>query len=566
MTNRERSPRALAAGLLVSLPFCFAPISNPDLPWHLAAGRWIAEHRAVPRADVWTWTLAGAPWMDFEWGIQLLYHALDLAGGRAALWVFKSMLFAALLALVAAMLRRWRVPDGWTALALPPLALSLLPSLDIRPENITLLFCVVQLALLESWRAGAPGGARRAFGTAFLLYALWVNLHAGFAMGLALAVVHLAGEAAERLRGPGEAGRMRAFAAWTAGALLGTALNPYGPGIWAVVLEHALAMEISRAYILEWTPATMRNLYLFPYWGLFFFSFGALLFHFLRTRATPAAHLLALAALGLASSGNTRHVPFFCLLVFPLALRAAAEVEAPPSWRRWRPAALAAAYLALAAAAAPVVARERLFRAIDDRRHEPVGAGEFLLREKGTLSALRLFNPWGWGGFVDNSLFPDYRAFVDGRYLFLPFLPEMHAARKDPSAWQAYLDRHGIGLVLFENPDRWVEDPAAGPGSGRWRALERFFMPAARWALVYWDSKALVFARRTSVPASWLAEREFQLLFPKDEPHLAGEIRARRAELSAVESEVRRYASLSADEDEKRRLAGWLAALREEPR
>ena len=42
-------------------------LNDPDSFWHLVIGRWMVEHVAVPRADMFSFTMAGAPWIAKEW-------------------------------------------------------------------------------------------------------------------------------------------------------------------------------------------------------------------------------------------------------------------------------------------------------------------------------------------------------------------------------------------------------------------------------------------------------------------------------------------------------------------
>ena len=38
-----------------------APLSDPDLPIHLATGEWVVRHHAVPFIEPFAWTRAGQP-------------------------------------------------------------------------------------------------------------------------------------------------------------------------------------------------------------------------------------------------------------------------------------------------------------------------------------------------------------------------------------------------------------------------------------------------------------------------------------------------------------------------
>ena len=54
----------LDALLVAAVPLlALFPLHNNDLWWHLAAGRWIVEHHAVPRTDVFSWTHFLGAWV-----------------------------------------------------------------------------------------------------------------------------------------------------------------------------------------------------------------------------------------------------------------------------------------------------------------------------------------------------------------------------------------------------------------------------------------------------------------------------------------------------------------------
>ena len=83
------------------------------------------------------------------------------------------------------------------------------------------------------------------------------------------------------------------------------------------------------------------------------------------------------------------------------------------------------------------------------------------------------------------------------------------------------------------------------------------FMPENKWALVYWDKTALLFARR---PAG---AGEFRLVRPGDARHLKAELCGGRVKAPDVRLELARYARLPAPERprELAYLENWLAAF-----
>jgi len=59
---------------LFSLPFISKPLINPDIFWHLSAGKFIFENSKIPYTDFLSWTLNGKEWIDFEWLSQVIYY------------------------------------------------------------------------------------------------------------------------------------------------------------------------------------------------------------------------------------------------------------------------------------------------------------------------------------------------------------------------------------------------------------------------------------------------------------------------------------------------------------
>src|ERR1700759_3402162 len=62
--------------------------NDGDVSWHIATGRWILAHHAIPRTDPFSFTWFGKPWVPIEWLTEaILGGAYNIAGygGVAAL-------------------------------------------------------------------------------------------------------------------------------------------------------------------------------------------------------------------------------------------------------------------------------------------------------------------------------------------------------------------------------------------------------------------------------------------------------------------------------------------------
>src|SRR5258708_298511 len=71
---------AVVAALLAAVP-CIDVLGDPDVWWHLRAGRVILDTRAVPRTELFSYTAVGHPWTAHEWLSEVLFALLSAAGG-----------------------------------------------------------------------------------------------------------------------------------------------------------------------------------------------------------------------------------------------------------------------------------------------------------------------------------------------------------------------------------------------------------------------------------------------------------------------------------------------------
>ncbi len=68
-------------GYLLSLK----PIFDPDVDWHLAAGRWMVENKSWIHTDPFSWTFQGKPWVSITWLHEVISWLLYSAGGDTLL-------------------------------------------------------------------------------------------------------------------------------------------------------------------------------------------------------------------------------------------------------------------------------------------------------------------------------------------------------------------------------------------------------------------------------------------------------------------------------------------------
>lgn len=403
---------------------------------------------------------------------------------------------------------------------------------DARPELFSLIALALVFVHLESRRLeDAP---RRA-APAFVVFALWANVHAGFLLGW-LAFAAYAAELSLR----GRAASAKRTAAEGLAAALGTVLNPYGLGPHLVAFDHWRARAELAQGIAEWHPMTFENPLHWPFWVFLAVFAGATLFFVWRRRLVdlPGAPVVLAAYLGSGTLSHARLFAFFNLAAVA-ALAALARERHANEDRTARGCAgvllIAAAYLLWAL---PYTDWAGPF----NPKYVPVRAAEFMAREQGAFSSLRVYNQWEWGGYLAWRL-PGHRVYSDGRYVFHDQLARMRAAAGDSGTWNQFLKDERLDAALLPNLDQPIRTTKLYPDKTARTFLRPwylFYMPRQDWALVYWDEQALLFVRRAAADKAWLAAHELKLVRPKDDEAFADALSRKEIPPAAVAAESAR--------------------------
>jgi hypothetical protein len=74
-------------------------LNDPDTYLHVAAGRWMLAHFALPVRDPFSHSLAGATWVPHEWLAEVALAAVYRAAGWSGLVLLGAASFGATIAL-----------------------------------------------------------------------------------------------------------------------------------------------------------------------------------------------------------------------------------------------------------------------------------------------------------------------------------------------------------------------------------------------------------------------------------------------------------------------------------
>lgn len=514
--------------MIVALVYAFLAglrtITDYDLGWQLATGRWVVQNHQVPSTDVLSYTATGAPWI-YPVGSGLLFYGVFLLGGYAALSWLGAL---ACVSTVGLLMRHGSIAAALLAiLAIPRIAARTAP----RAEMFTVVLFAVFLSLLwEHYTRGRP----RLWLLPLLMVA-WVNLHLGFVAGLALIAAYLGIEVLE-LPFPGERReqawhRLKNSWRWLALTLAATLVNPWGWNIYAALARQNEAMAQHSQWINEWASVPLS-------WGLAVAQFGV--------RDTKGTFFLLLAAsvVCIALAALCRQAGAAILLVAAAYLGAqhvrlqglfAGVLVVVGGWcavTAWS--AYAPRYLALrirrilTAGVAALLTMLALVRSVDlaTNRHylggtdtATFGAGlswwfpdRALSFIEQNASPKEIFNLYNVGGFLAWRLGPNYRDYADGRAI--PFGPlifekQERLATIDPDSpeWLREADSFGIHTVVLP----------LGRYDGSPGALPRF-CSSRTWAPVYLDEVSAVFVRRDSLASQLILRRSLDCATTSLEP------------------------------------------------
>lgn len=239
-------PRLLLTATLIAIGAMAARYAaDSDTWWHLATGRWIIEHGAIPTADVFSYTQAGAAWHIPGWPAQLALYGLYALGADLALSAFAGVLVLAAFAAIAAATTGEQPFVRVIALLFAAVVSSIYWA--ARPALFSFLFAALFIAFLSrphrrvTW-IGLP-----------LVMAAWANTHGGFAIGFILIGLTLAGHGLRWLLRRDDADRRAALALAALGLIcaLAACANPYGVEMLAYPFK-TVGLQALGLYIQEW--------------------------------------------------------------------------------------------------------------------------------------------------------------------------------------------------------------------------------------------------------------------------------------------------------------------------
>jgi hypothetical protein len=470
-------------------------VADTDLWGHIAFGRLFLDAGPVSH-DPFNYSVPGHPWSVHEWLAELLMARTYDVGGIIGLKLWKFACTSLTVIMLAIAASETGAPPMLQASVLIAVAVALTPMMQFRPQLYTYIFLAALMALLsrENYRRRAP------LWLAIPMLALWVALHGGFVLGVAILVIYTGVVTVEDIVGGRSLRRAARLIAITVAGGLATLINPYGVGAWTRVLG-ALHNPVTRKEMVDWQPliqviANSHGLHS----GIIFLLLpvGIMMLLAIAFVITPRGGDLALiaiaAAMGAAAFDVVRNIPLAMIAsVAPLtrhldlSTRKLRRADLPQSATA-QPARLncLAQAVLIAAALVLTIGNGGLFSPrIPAAMDYPVGAISFMRSHQLHGNVLARFE---WGQYIIFHMSPSSRVFIDGR-IDLVYPPKVVHEYLDFFAGQPH-----CADILNGYPHDYVLMP---PGVPAYVTM----MARTDWKPIYRDAVGVLFARADSSAA-----------------------------------------------------------------
>ncbi|HWL91855.1 MAG TPA: hypothetical protein VNP90_10880 [Actinomycetota bacterium] len=422
-----------------------------DLAYHVRAGELTLSTGEIVRTDPFTFTRFGLPWLNQQWGTQVVFASAHRMWGWAGVAGTYAAALGAGFSLLYRVCRR-AGGDVRTASVLTILGFLVgASSLGARPQSLAVpLFTGTWLLLSrrDGWIWLVP-----------LLAAVWANIHGSFVLAPVLVAFALGDDLVNR-RSPVRSALI------VLATIVATAANPFGLAVWSYVVD-VTTNDTIRNTVAEWRPPSPLSGA-----GSLFWLSGIAVVAVGLTRRTAVgvmdvARLLVFFALGAAALRST---VWWALAAPPVVAGWLALPE--PVEERHRASSVSGATVATAAIAVAILAAAFFVRAGTDPvtgapKRLDADAPEVLVsatrRALPAGSRLLVFQPFA--SWFEYSL-AGYPVMVDSRIEMFPaeIWRDYDTAIVAAGGWPSILGRHEIGAVILPPGAVLAEELRDDPG------------------------------------------------------------------------------------------------------
>jgi len=438
--------------LLPAVAVLFALLDVGDLAYLVRAGDIMVRQGEVLRHDTFTFTVAGQPWLNQQWGAAVVFALVHRAGGWPGLVLLRALLVAVGVGGTYLRARRAVGADivaAGATLACLLVAMGLPGALALRSQLLAVPLFVAAAALLDA-RRSHPAWI---YGL-IPIGVVWANVHGSFPLLPLLVALAVLGDLLE--------GRTIArLAAVGLVTMLTPLASPWGLDIYGYVAGLGVNPTV-RSVVDEWLPLVRHP---FPFVAFIVVN-GVFIWLVIRRRSRVRVDLVVgLAVFGLLSVWIGRNILWWSLYAAPAYAELLAGWRPGSAWSRRASLVVTGALCVLLALGVVRVA------STDPPEHLLANAPSGTVAAVRSLDRARVFAARSVGWLELEA--PRARYFVDPRVELFPdavwsdYLDVVHA---NPD-WEEILDRWGVDAVVVA--DRQARLLGSLRGSASWEQVLR---------------------------------------------------------------------------------------------
>lgn len=521
------------SGVLFSL---LTPIDDPDFFWHLATGKWIYEHKELPKEDPFSYTTSLQTQKEIStaktmltqyWLANLIQYGVYKAGYYPGIIALRLAIALCILLILLLRLKEMGLSITASIVILLPLAYLLTVFKGDRPNQMTFLFLAVFLFLLPSLKKGKNIGYLLPFS-----FLVWANIHGGFILGTVISLIYIFSELIRWLLArkgvlPGYPlnKKLLFFAVVT---VIAGMVNPNGYlSIYRLSVRQAsftykttenfspLAYMHQGNYTLLFSTMSLFVLSLFSIFLYILLSVKGTLKSckgfdgsppllsrdssrqniFVSAISKSLEEILLVIFLGSLAFTAVRYLPLFAIAVTPIIgqmLLDKPDLRIKQLSKFLIPEMVAlVAFCLVAYGAYPATLLKKPIIGSD----YPVAAVKFI-KEHGIEG--RVFNYIDWGGYLIWNFYPEKVVFTDGRILSQKlkklYLSVSNGSRESimgEPAYQAVLDTYSVKHILIPPVDL----------TGYFLPLVPVLVNDPAWRLIFTSENCLFFTKERFEPA-----------------------------------------------------------------
>ena len=480
-------------------------LGDASVGWHIRDGQQMLHTHSITRTDSFSATKNGQPWYAWEWLYDVAIAGIHNWLGLNGVVFFTALVIAAsfALALRLAIARGANLPVAVALLVLSVGASTI--HFLARPHVLSWMFTVLWFQILDD--ADEDADPKRLFWLPVLTL-VWVNVHGGFLLGLALLGLYLLSGSIRYFRSSAQ--ERQKIGNWlkTLGevselSLLASFVNPYGYKLHIHIYRylsdtwlmrhidefqspnfHGVAQQCFAVLLLITIVAlasVQKRLRLSHLFVIIFAAYGGLY----ASRNLPVSSILLtlivapLLSQEIAGAGTNPALPSRVRAFFARCESSAermGKVELRFRGHLW-PIATVILGLVVCLQHGRLGSRQ-MMDAHFDAKHFPVQAVELI--ERRSIEE-PIFSPDNWGGYLIYRLYPQTTVFVDDRHDFYgaEFLKNYLKAIRVTPDWDNALEQNRVNWVLVPSES----------------SLANMLKITGRWTVIHEDETAALFQR-----------------------------------------------------------------------